>query len=169
MIAPPGPPSHDEHEALIKEARARQLRRRLLGAAGVAIAAAIGLGIYALAIGNRAQSGNPPGLPRGAPPRCGSSQLAAVGGLNGATGTMRGQVTLKNVSGIGCALPRGRPRVIILWRGRVLPARETSLSGSGASRVRVLAPNATAAITIDWSNWCGKPSEGTVIRPIFRL
>src|SRR5262249_27889924 len=49
MIAPPRPPSHDELEALIKEARARQLRRRLLGAAGVAIAAAVALGAYALA------------------------------------------------------------------------------------------------------------------------
>jgi hypothetical protein len=38
MIAPPKPPSHDEREALIKEARARQLRRRLLGAASMAMA-----------------------------------------------------------------------------------------------------------------------------------
>jgi hypothetical protein len=51
MLAPPRPPSHDELEALIKEARARQLRRRLLGAAGVAIVAAVGLGIYALTAG----------------------------------------------------------------------------------------------------------------------
>src|SRR5690348_16536294 len=51
MIAPPKPPSHDESEALIREARERQLRRRLLGAAGIAIAAAIGLGAYALAAG----------------------------------------------------------------------------------------------------------------------
>jgi hypothetical protein len=48
MIAPPRLPSPDELEALIKEARARQLRRRLLGAAGVAIAAALGLSVYAL-------------------------------------------------------------------------------------------------------------------------
>jgi hypothetical protein len=47
MIAPPKPPSH-ELEALIKEARARQLRRRLLGAAGIAIAAALALSAYAL-------------------------------------------------------------------------------------------------------------------------
>ena len=50
MIAPPRPPSHDELEALIKEARARQLRRRLLGTAGVAIGAALVLGAYALSI-----------------------------------------------------------------------------------------------------------------------
>src|SRR5215470_155638 len=64
MIAPPRPPSHDELEALIKEARARQLRRRLLGAAGVAIAAGLGLCIYAfMASGSRGvgtSSGNPP-------------------------------------------------------------------------------------------------------------
>jgi hypothetical protein len=57
MIAPPRPPSHDELEALIKEARERQLRRRLLGAAGVAVAAAIGLGAYALAAGPTQRTG----------------------------------------------------------------------------------------------------------------
>lgn len=51
MIAPPRPPSHQELEALIKEARARQLRRRLLGAAGFAIAAALALSTYALWVG----------------------------------------------------------------------------------------------------------------------
>ncbi len=56
MLAPPKPPSHDELEALIKEARARQLRRRLLGSAGIAIAAALALGIYA-AIGSNSASG----------------------------------------------------------------------------------------------------------------
>jgi Domain of unknown function (DUF4232) len=49
MIAPPRPPSRDDLEALIKEARARHLRRRLLGATGVAIAGALGIGIYAIA------------------------------------------------------------------------------------------------------------------------
>jgi hypothetical protein len=51
MLAPPLPPSPDEREALIREARARQLRRRLLGAAGVAVAAAFGLSAYAITIG----------------------------------------------------------------------------------------------------------------------
>src|SRR5436305_1032897 len=48
MLAPPRPPSHDDAEALIKEARERQLRRRLLRAAGVVIAAALGLSAYAI-------------------------------------------------------------------------------------------------------------------------
>jgi hypothetical protein len=47
MIAPPKPPSHDGLEALIKEARERQRHRRLLAVAGVAIAAALGLSMYA--------------------------------------------------------------------------------------------------------------------------
>ena len=50
MTAPPKPPPHDELEALIKEARARQLRRRLLGAAGIAVAAATGLSAGAKAV-----------------------------------------------------------------------------------------------------------------------
>ena len=47
MLAPPKP-SHDDAELLIKEARERQQRRRLLGAAGVAIAAGLTLGIHAV-------------------------------------------------------------------------------------------------------------------------
>jgi hypothetical protein len=47
MIAPPKPPSSDELELLIKEARERQLRRRLVGAATVAIAAGVGLAVWA--------------------------------------------------------------------------------------------------------------------------
>jgi len=63
MLAPPRPPSHDELEALIKEARARQLRRRLLGAAGVAVAAVLALSIYALAAGPAQRSGATSGSP----------------------------------------------------------------------------------------------------------
>src|SRR6476659_4818168 len=66
MIAPPKPPSHDELEALIKEARARQLRRRLLGAAGVAIAAALGISIYAFVIGAVQRTSIAPGRGPGA-------------------------------------------------------------------------------------------------------
>jgi hypothetical protein len=56
MIAPPRPPSHDELEALIKEVRQRQLRRRLLGAAVVAISAAIGLGAYAFTTAGKVEN-----------------------------------------------------------------------------------------------------------------
>ena len=84
MIAPPKPPAHDELEALIKEARQRQLRRRLLGAAGVAVAAAIALGIYAFTIGGAQPKHaelrrSPSGVPL-----CRSSQISvSIPGLSG--------------------------------------------------------------------------------------
>jgi hypothetical protein len=72
MVAPPKPPSHDELEALIKEARARQLRRRLLGAAGVAIAAALALSAYAVASGRTQRPAETSiGRPGAAATRCG--------------------------------------------------------------------------------------------------
>ena len=83
---------------------------------------------------------------------------------------MLGPVTLTNTSGSACSLPTGRPRVRILWQGRVLPARETGGGNfSPAPPVHVLAPHSRAAITMDWSNWCGKPGAGTLIRPTFQL
>ena len=53
--SPPRPPSQDELDALIREARERQLRRRLLGAAAIAITAALSLGIYAVASGGNSR------------------------------------------------------------------------------------------------------------------
>lgn len=56
MIDSPPRPPQDELDALIREARERQLRRRLRGAAAVAIAAAATLGIYALLSGSTPRS-----------------------------------------------------------------------------------------------------------------
>src|SRR6476659_5027173 len=90
MIAPPRPPAHDELELLIKEARERQLRRRLLGAAGLALTAALGLSIYAFVIGGKVDHvAQLPGKGgRTAAPLCRTSQLSATAGLNGAGGRM---------------------------------------------------------------------------------
>jgi hypothetical protein len=169
MIAPPRRPSHDELEALIKEARARQLRRRLLGAAGVAIAAAVGLSAYALTIGNGNHAKVTGGSPSAGPPLCRASQLSATAGLSGATGTMDGGASLTNTSATACALPVAPPRVSIVWRGKQLPARQELMRGAGTKFVHVLAPGAKAWIPVDWANWCGKPSEGTLIRPTLVL
>lgn len=78
MIAPPKPP-RDELELLIKEARQRQLRRRLLGAAAVAIVAAIGLGIYALTGGNGDRSATD-GSPRDGAPACRARRFGRTSG-----------------------------------------------------------------------------------------
>lgn len=51
MIAPPKPSSSDNLEALVKEARARQLRRRVVGVTLVAIAAGAGLAVWAVVSG----------------------------------------------------------------------------------------------------------------------
>ena len=172
MIAPPRPPAHDELEALIKEARARQLRRRLLGSVGVAVAAAVVLGVYALVTGGSAGrttagSANASG---GAPP-CRASQLSSTAGLNGAAfGTMMGTVILTNTGAGACSFPTGRPHVTVLWQGRVLPVREAGMGRPSGRPVPVLAPHSGVAIDMGWSHWCGrKLAGGTSSDPTFRL
>lgn len=136
MIAPPKPPSHDELEALIKEARARQLRRRLLGAAGIAIAAAIGLSVYAFVSGGKLDSvGQPPAQGgRATGPLCRSSQLSGSVFFQGATQTMLGGVTIENRGGATCSMPNRRPAASIMWRGKRLPTHESAFAGPGVSR-----------------------------------
>ena len=106
MIAPPRRPSHDELDLLIKEARERQLRRRLLGAAGVAIAAAIGLGAYAFVTGGNVDDVPQQPAQRGGVgvPFCRSSQLAMSIGGQGATQMVLGGALI--VSGVAVAQVR---------------------------------------------------------------
>jgi hypothetical protein len=172
MIAPPRPPAHDELELLIKEARERQLRRRLLGAAGVAIAAAIGLSAYAWVTGGSVSNvAQPPASGgRATGPLCRASQLSATAFMEGATGSMLGEATLTNTGVTACSLPSAAPRVRITWRGRVLPARQAGdVSVDGATPVRVLAPGSKAAVYMQWREWCGQPTETTTFRPVFQL
>ena len=170
MIAPPGPPSHDELEVLIEEARERQLRRRLLGAAGVAIAAAIGLGGYAFVTGGHTDNRNngSPNNSLAAPP-CRASQLSSAAGLNGATGTIDGTVILTNTGTGACSFPTGRPHVSVLWNGHVLPTRESGEGQPSGRPVPVLGPHRGVAIDMDWANWCGRLEHGTAADPTFRL
>jgi len=156
MIAPPRPTSHDELEALIKEARARQLRRRLLGAVGVAIIAALGLSVFAVVTGHR--HGNlvqpPANAGRATGPPCRASQLSAGFGFQGATQTMLGGATLRNTSESTCSLPTGRPTFRIVWHGKThaIPVRSMdSLSAVPPwPRARVVAPGRPAFIVMQW-------------------
>ena len=118
MIAPPKPPSHDELEALIKEARARQLRRRLLGAAGIAAAAAVGLGVHALATGpaqrTSATSGGRPRLATG----CGVAggwHLRTDGLWSEPTGQHTVPLAIARTGAKPCTLD-GYPTVVLLNR-----------------------------------------------------
>lgn len=171
MIAPPRPPSHDDLEALIKEARARQLRRRLFAAAGVAVAAALGLGVYAFATGGKVDKVAQPPAPggRASVPRCRSSQLAMSIGGQGATQMVLGGALITNTGAEACALPARRPVVRITWRGKPMQVRQPVprpgevQSGTPA---HVLAPRAKALISMRWGSWCGHRASGL---PTFRL
>ncbi|HZT84386.1 MAG TPA: DUF4232 domain-containing protein [Gaiellaceae bacterium] len=164
MIAPPTPPSHDELEALIKEARARQLRRRLLGAAGVAVAAALGLGIYAfVAGGSPANVAQPPASGgRATGPTCRATQLSTTVGFQGATQTDVGGAEIKNVGDGTCSLPGGWPRVRLSSNGHTLSVQQRRPLRSGAPpepAARVLAPGQRAVVEMQWLNWCGSPHQ----------
>jgi hypothetical protein len=170
MIAPPRRPSHDELEALIKEARERQLRRRLLGAAGVAIVSAIALGVYAFVTGGRTDHGNSGSpTPLLSAPLCRASQLSSTAGLNGAVGTIAGTVILTNTSAGACSFPTGRPEVSVLWHGHVLPTRELGIRGPSGRPIPALGPHSGAAIDMDWANWCGRLGHRTLVDPTFKL
>jgi hypothetical protein len=158
MIAPPRPLSRDELKALIKEARERQLRRRLLGAAGVAIAAALGLSIYALTLGSSRSTDVTSSLQIAAGSACRGQQLAATTFLQAATMSGVGPITITNLSSAACVLPRGVPSVRITWRGSPLRVREHVMNGRpGEPPVRLLRPGAKAAVPLVWGNWCGPP------------
>jgi hypothetical protein len=123
-VAPPKPPARDEPDALIPEARAHQWRRRLVGAAFVALAAGVALSIYAVVSG-----GVPQGTHAGATKpdavgsfrRCRSDALRLTGPrFNGAyTGHEVENFTLTNVSSRACVL-RGWPTVSVVLADRVV-------------------------------------------------
>lgn len=168
MLAPPRPPQ-DDPELLIKEARDRQVRRRLIGAAGLAIAAALGLAVYAITIGNGSFATNtPPRRPVGIP-FCRSDQISGSAGFQGATQTMLGGVRIENTSNALCSLPQRRPAVTISWRGKPVPTNERSMAtGPPWPRARILAPGKTANVFFQWWS-CGGSGPKEAVRPTFRL
>jgi hypothetical protein len=170
MIAPPKPPAHDKLELLIREARERQLRRRLLVVAGIAIASAIGIGVYTLTIGGGGHARVAGGSPNAAPPLCRAAQLSASAFWQGATGSMPGGATIVNASDSSCMLPAGRPAIHFRWHGKTLPVEQRILrSDFAGKRAHVLAPHERAVVWMQWFEWCGLPRETTLIRPILSL
>ncbi len=153
-------PPQDELEALIKEARKRQLRRRLLCAAVVAIGAAIGLAIYALAIGV-GEGVTTGGSPISASRLCRSSQLSTSAEFVAAGGTTFAPLSLKNTSSRACALPTARPVVQILFRARRFPIKQqlwSAPSDFGRPAGRALAAGRTAYVELSWRDWCPHPA-----------
>jgi hypothetical protein len=161
MLARPKPPQ-DDLELLIKEARARQLRRRLLGAAAVAIVAALGLSAYALAIGGGGHAKQTGGSASGGPPLCRSSQLSTSAGFGAAAGTVFDPVEVANTSSHACSLPEGIPHLQLVFRGKVFSIEErpwtTVPSDFGVPAGRVLAPGRKAFVEIAWRDFCPHPA-----------
>jgi hypothetical protein len=123
-VAPPKPPERNEPDDLIPEARAHQRRRRLIGAAFVALAGGVALGIYAVVSGGAPQgirAGGGKLDAGGALPRCHSAELRLAGPqFNGAyTGHEVENFTLTNVSSRACVL-RGWPTVSAVLSKRVV-------------------------------------------------
>jgi hypothetical protein len=159
--APPKPPSPDELEALIPEARERQLRRRLLGAAGLAVAAAIGISLYAVTAG---QTSRPGGQSRFADrvPLCRASQLSVLAGLAGAAGPVLVPTLITNISSSACALPTGRPGVRVAFRGKPIRTRERSWGTSvqfGPRAARVLNAGGKVYFEVGWDSLCPRPEQ----------
>ena len=155
MIAPPRPSSPDALKALIKEARERQQRRRLLGTAGIAIIAAAGLAIYALA-GGGARDEVTSGPPRSAAPICRSSQLSVAARWNGAAGNLFNFFTITNTGAGACSVPGGRPTVLLTRDGSQLKLEERVPSEAYPGQpVSSLPGGQQAVVHLDWKNWCG--------------
>jgi hypothetical protein len=177
MIAPPRPPAHDELEALMKEARQRQLRRRLLGAAGVTVAAAIALGIYALTLGNSNRSTEAAPIGPGGVPLCRSSQISVS--LPMLTGVIEegrtGLFVMTNKSGSPCSPPLRPPRASVTRHGARLSVRQVGGRGivlaswEPLRETHLLKPGGQAAISSYWQNWCGSHSYRPMFTEHFRF
>jgi hypothetical protein len=160
--SPPRPPA-EEVEALIPEARDRQRRRRLLGAASVAIAAAVGISLYAVT-GGQTRTRAARNAPGGGLPLCRSSHLSTSASLSGAAGTALDPTIITNTSNTACALPTGRPVVRITFRGKPIATRETSW-GSGIQfgttpAGRVLKPGEKVYVELGWDDFlCPRPAQ----------
>lgn len=154
-VAPPKPPPREELEALIKEARARQLRRRLIGAVWVAVVAAVGLTTYSLLNAGRTLSES--GAPRGAAPLCRSSQLSVAAIWDGAAGHLFNFFTITNKGAEPCSLPSGRPAVVLTRDGAQLRVEQRAPAGSPypGKPVDSFAPGRRAIVHLSWWNWCG--------------
>lgn len=140
----------------------RQLRRRLIGAAAVAIVAALGLGAYAVAIeggGHAKQTGD---SASGGPPFCRASQLSTSAGEEAAGGTVFDPVTVANTSPRACSLPAGIPHLQVLFRGKVFPIMQVpwgfGLSGFGVPAGRMLKPGRKAFVEVSWRDFCPHPA-----------
>lgn len=151
--SPPRPPSQNEPDALIREARARQLRRRLLSAAAIAIVAAASLGIYAVFSG---RSSRPTG-------GASDSGLAAPCPLSALPLSLQAQgtatqavffLTIRNPQRLTCSV--NVPAVLeISENGQRAPISDNPLRARLHATLRGERSMLWPASGAWWANWCG--------------
>jgi len=94
-------------------------------------------------------------------PACTARQLLVSGGLQGATQSLLGSLTLTNRTGRACALPVAPKRVSFVIGTQVLPTLTLrGLRGSQAppgAPTRVLPAHGLVVAGVQWRNWCGAP------------
>ncbi len=93
---------------------------------------------------------------------CGSSDLRAEAGWQGAGGALVGQVSFTNQSSTPCAL-QGHPQVELLdAKDKPMPTDEVSTTGAGTAGPVVVQPGQKAVLPFQWRNWCDSPPGGAV-------
>jgi uncharacterized protein DUF4232 len=100
-------------------------------------------------------------------PMCVPADLRATAGLQGATGSELGGISVTNASHRTCALPV-TPQVSLVWHGRKLAVRQVAFPPGwlrseyphGSTRVRLLKSRRTAFVVLQWWNWCGPQPWG---------
>jgi hypothetical protein len=169
-VGPPrvAAPPPDELEALIREARARQRRRRLVGVAALALVAALGLAAFALVPTGKRGTGRREGRSSlGVPvPRCRTDQLrvTAASTWNAAAGSLLEPFTVTNVSNAACSVA-GWPAVrLIDATGRTVPTRSFQYTYSEVAKVPfhpvTVRPGAAASFNYfaaDWDTAANRP------------
>jgi hypothetical protein len=101
-------------------------------------------------------------------PPCPASALRAQLALQGATGSLVGGVTLRNVGAKACSLLgwptvsfTGKAAKLTKWRVKDVPAQTAPLDvlTDPPGSLRALQPGKSVGVTLWWSNWCGPASR----------
>jgi hypothetical protein len=93
-------------------------------------------------------------------PSCASGQLTLAGGLQGATQSLLGTLTLVNRRDQACALPVAPSRVVLRIGKRVLRVKTARMSRTmepPGLPTRRLGGHQGVSVGIQWRNWCGVP------------